>query len=260
MSTNSDPNEAQSSLLARIKGKSKPEESSGSATPTGSTAMQSPTGYQFGQKPPSGALRVDTNVEPSVASKQNKSAYPTFANTSVQALSPGPVTAGPEFGRHLSSSNLSLTDINQVGFNARRTVYMLRPSGQRLNGNTPSSNPRHSYTNSEASISFGQQSQQPRSVSGGSSPFNLLSTQNENAGTSGTPGSQGLGRGHSRSGSASNWGSFSQKNHLGAGASPYGHTPSPGNDAVPPNAVASSSLWGSSDLGNNAKHSDRTWS
>ncbi|KAL5535229.1 hypothetical protein ACEPAF_3323 [Sanghuangporus sanghuang] len=243
MSTNSDPNEAQSSLLARIKGKSKPEEGSGSATPTGTSAMQSPSSYHFAQKPPSGALRVDTNVEAPVATKQNKSAYPTFANTSVQALSPGPVTAGPEFGRHLSSNNLSLAEINQ-----------------RLNGNAPSSNTRHSYTNSEASISFGQQSQQPRSVSGGSSPFNLLSAQTESPATSGTPGAQGLGRGHSRSGSASNWGSFSQKNHLGAGASPYGHTPSPGNDVVTPNAAASPSPWGTSDLSNNAKHNDRTWS
>lgn len=113
MSTNSDPNEAQTSLLARIK-KNKQEDSTGSATPTATSTVQSPSGFQFGQKPPSGALRVDTNVEASVATKQNKSAYPTFANTSIQALSPGPVTAGPEFGRHLVSNNLNIAEINQV--------------------------------------------------------------------------------------------------------------------------------------------------
>lgn len=113
MSTNSDPNDSQNSLLARIK-KNKPEDSTGSTTPTAASAVQSPGGYQFSQKPPNGALRVDTNVEAPVASKQNKSAYPTFASNSVQALSPGPVTAGPEFGRHLGSNTISLAEVNQV--------------------------------------------------------------------------------------------------------------------------------------------------
>ena len=57
-----------------------------------------------------GSLRVDTSVLDPLASKQNKSAYPTLANGMlIQANVPapimthGPVTAGPDFGRHASA-------------------------------------------------------------------------------------------------------------------------------------------------------------
>ncbi|KAI5124424.1 hypothetical protein M0805_008308 [Coniferiporia weirii] len=237
-STNSDPNEVQTSLLARITAKRKQEENSASATtPTATSVMESGTGgFQYGHKPPSGALRVDTNVEAPAASKQNKSAYPTFANTSIQALSPGPVTAGPEFGRHIGASNVSVADINQ-----------------RMNSGA-ANNSRHSYTGSETSISFGQQ---PRSVSGGSSPFGILSAQADSPGST-TPNGHKHGHGHSRSGSSSNWGSFSQKSHLGAGSSPYTHTPSPANEMG--NTSASASPWGASEHNTNSRHNDRTWS
>ncbi|THH09864.1 hypothetical protein EW145_g1717 [Phellinidium pouzarii] len=233
MSTNSDPNDAQISLLARITAKRKQEENA--TTPTAASVMENGGGgFQYGHKPPSGALRVDTNVETPSASKQNKSAYPTFANTSIQALSPGPVTAGPEFGRHIGVSNISVADMNQ-----------------RMNGGA-SNNPRHSYTGSETSINFGQQ---PHSVSGGSSPFGILSAQTEGSTASTTP----SGHGHSRSGSSSNWGSFSQKTHLGAGSSPYTHTPSPANEKAA-NAAAAASPWGASEYNSNTRHNDRTWS
>lgn len=113
MSTNSDPNDTQSSLLARINATR--EQSSGIATPTATSAMEAGAGnggFQYGHKPVTGSLRVDTNVEAPVASKQNKSAYPTFASTQMQALSPGPVTAGPDFGRHLGMG--TLVDVNSV--------------------------------------------------------------------------------------------------------------------------------------------------
>lgn len=115
MSTNSDPNgnEAQSSLLARITARRKHDET-GMITPTATTAMEGGS-FQFGgHKPTTGSLRVDTNVEAPAASKQNKSAYPTFASTQMQALSPGPVTAGPDFGRHLGIGNANVTDANTV--------------------------------------------------------------------------------------------------------------------------------------------------
>ena len=112
MSTNSDPNESQTSLLARITARRKQEDGTGAATPTAPSAVESPGGYQFSHKPPTGALRVDTNVEAPAASKQNKSAYPTFANSSMQVLSPGPVTAGPDFGRMLGSSNANENNVS----------------------------------------------------------------------------------------------------------------------------------------------------
>lgn len=125
-----------------------------------------------------------------------------------------------------------------------------------MNGNVVNPNARHSYTNSDVSVTYTQQQQQSRNVSGGSSPFGVLATQTDISTTSGT---RGAGHGHSRSGSSSNWGSFSQKNHLSANASPYAHTPSPGNDATTANA-ASASPWAAGDLNSNARQNDRTWS
>ncbi|KAH8114626.1 hypothetical protein DFH11DRAFT_1543890 [Phellopilus nigrolimitatus] len=166
LSTNSDPNDAQASLLARITAKCKHEEGTSSATtPTAASVMESGAsgGYhQFsGHKPPGGALRVDTNAEAPVATKQNKSAYPMFANTSIQALSPDPVTAGPEFGRHMAAKNANVVDMNQ-----------------RMGSSTASANPRHSSTSSEASINYAQQ---PCNASGSSSPFGILSGQTESS-------------------------------------------------------------------------------
>ena len=95
-------------------------------------------------------------------------------------------------------------------------------------------NSRHSYTGSDASLNFGQQA---RNVSGGSSPFGILSSQVESPGSAGTPG--GHGHGHSRSGSASNWGSFGQAGQL-AGS----YVPSPANEM---NNAGVSTPWGTQD-------------
>lgn len=112
-STNSDPNEGPgSSLLARISAKRSQEGTLNSGSGSVSTTPPS-TGYQVNSRPVPGALRVDTSVldTGAAALKQNKSAYPTFAHNGillpaaeeVTARSPGPVTAGPDFGRHASA-------------------------------------------------------------------------------------------------------------------------------------------------------------
>ncbi|KAH9922008.1 uncharacterized protein BXZ73DRAFT_91698 [Epithele typhae] len=117
-STNSDPNEVSTSLLARITAKRSQETTMHSNS--GSTSTTPPSAGFQGMPVNSGggggrpeALRVNTNVSDVPLAKQNKSAYPTFANVHNGILmsandepiarSPGPVTAGPDFGRHASS-------------------------------------------------------------------------------------------------------------------------------------------------------------
>lgn len=103
-STNSDPNDTSgSSLLARISAKRNQD-----ANSTGSVNSTPPPPASSGR--PQISLRVDTSVLDPLASKQNKSAYPTLANGMlIQANVPapimthGPVTAGPDFGRHASA-------------------------------------------------------------------------------------------------------------------------------------------------------------
>lgn len=111
MSTNSDPNEVNVSLLARISGKR--QDSAAPMTPADS--------FQF-TRPPTGSLRVDTStIDASASVKQNKSAYPSFASNGIllpapeqiSQKSPGPVTAGPDLGRH----NNARREI--VGYNVR---------------------------------------------------------------------------------------------------------------------------------------------
>ena len=106
-STNSDPNEVSTSLLARITARRSQEIPVGSNGGSGNTTPPSAT---YSSRPRS--LHVDTSILDSAASsKQNKSAYPTFAHNGilrpageeVTARSPGPVTAGPDFGRHASA-------------------------------------------------------------------------------------------------------------------------------------------------------------
>jgi hypothetical protein len=122
MSTNSDPNDAPVSLLARISAKRNQDAGSQSAvTPTASTPIDASSYHQFNTSRP-GALRVDTKVVDTIgaASKQNKSAYPSFASNTIAALSPGPVTAGPDLGRHL---NLNMLDVNQVSQSVCKAAF-----------------------------------------------------------------------------------------------------------------------------------------
>lgn len=116
LSTNSDPNEASVSLLARL-AKRNPDGANGS---NASTPVDGNNGFQF-TRPPTGSLRVDTSTLDG-ALKQNKSAYPTFASNGVllpapehiKAKDPAPVTAGPDLGRH-NNSRLDIVGYNQVG-------------------------------------------------------------------------------------------------------------------------------------------------
>ncbi|KAI0702441.1 hypothetical protein BC835DRAFT_67940 [Cytidiella melzeri] len=102
--SDSDPNES-TSLLARISAK-RQEPTSIKPNPIISTT---PPSAGLGGRP--GSLRVDTSVLDPIASKQNKSAFPSFTHNGIlvhakddgPAKSPGPVTAGPDFGRHAAA-------------------------------------------------------------------------------------------------------------------------------------------------------------
>ena len=78
-STNSDPNEVSSSLLARISAK-RTQENGGMSSGSGSLSTTPPSaGFQPGSRPD--GLRVNTNVaDVSISKQQNKSAFPTFAH------------------------------------------------------------------------------------------------------------------------------------------------------------------------------------
>lgn len=191
-STNSDPNEVSTSLLARISAKRTQEGTINSNTGSVSTTPPS-SGFQLNGRP--GALRVDTSVLDSAASaKQNKSAYPTFAHNGillpakeeVTARSPGPVTAGPDFGRHASSR------LDIVG------------TQQRIGKNTASSpNVRHSFNGSDIQLDF---STTPTATN---APSQLGSSPE-------MPKSQSRINGHVRSGSAGNWAGATRSSHLTA--------------------------------------------
>ncbi|EMD41614.1 hypothetical protein CERSUDRAFT_128533 [Gelatoporia subvermispora B] len=183
-STNSDPNEPPSSLLARISAKRNQEGGMNSGSGSVSTTPPS-NGFQINSGRP-GSLRVDTSVlEANAVSKQNKSAYPTYAHNGillptgeeVTARSPGPVTAGPDFGRHASSR------MDIVGSQVRRLA---------------SANPsvRHSFNGSDIQLDFSAATPTATNASaqyGISSPEQQKSSSRIN--------------GHVRSGSAGNWGS-----------------------------------------------------
>lgn len=101
--SDSDPNDS-TSLLARISAK-RQEPPSMKPNPTISTT---PPSAGLGRP---GSLRVDTSVLDPAGSKQNKSAFPTFTHNGIlvpakdeaPTMSPGPVTAGPDFGRHAAA-------------------------------------------------------------------------------------------------------------------------------------------------------------
>ncbi|KAK1232086.1 hypothetical protein PQX77_004804 [Marasmius sp. AFHP31] len=174
MSTNSDPNEAGVSLLARISAK-RSQDYPSSSSPT----------------PGRPGLRVDTSVLDPANLKQNKSAYPTFANNAVlmqgaveqiTAKSPAPVTAGPDLGRH----------------NNARLEIRMNKSG------TPPANSRHTASGSDDL-----------------SNYNYYSVGSDDGNTGGS----GRANGHVRAGSAGNWGNFTARStHLN---SAYPHAPSP---------------------------------
>lgn len=114
--SDSDPNEGSTSLLARISAK---RQEPLATNKTGSVST-TPPAASFGGRP--GSLRVDTSVLDPNAGKQNKSAFPTFTHNGIlvssndepPAMSPGPVTAAPDFGRH-AAARMDIVG-TQVGF------------------------------------------------------------------------------------------------------------------------------------------------
>ncbi|KAF9015004.1 hypothetical protein BDQ17DRAFT_1385826 [Cyathus striatus] len=187
MSTNSDPNDASISLLARISAKRTQD-----ATPVEVTSNNRFT---------RASLRVDTSALDGPSKPQNKSAYPSFAGNGillpapdqVTVKSPAPVTAGPDLGRH----NTSRLEI--VGYN--------NPVKK---SNNSSSNIRHSFNGTDIDLNFS-----PSPPASGPS-YALSSVENQ---------SQSRTNGHVRAGSAGNWGSFGRSSHLANSSYPSASSP-----------------------------------
>ncbi|KAI0670176.1 hypothetical protein C8Q78DRAFT_172748 [Trametes maxima] len=194
-STNSDPNEASSSsLLARISAKRTQENAINSGSGSLSTTPPS-AGFQVDGRP--NQLRVNTNLtDAATASKQNKSAYPAFAHNGVllpsgedtTARSPGPVTAGPDFGRHASSR------LDIVGSQRGGPKTAVNPSV------------RHSFNGSEI----------PLDLASIVTPTTATPTTAQQLNASPEAPKVSRINGHVRSGSAGNWASATRTSHLTA--------------------------------------------
>ncbi|KAI0735456.1 hypothetical protein C8Q76DRAFT_611721 [Earliella scabrosa] len=181
-STNSDPNEVSSSLLARISAK-RTQDAINSGPGSVSTTPPSATVPNTARP---GQLRVNTDVADPSISKQNKSAYPTFAHAhngilmasgeDATARSPGPVTAGPDFGRHASSR------LDIVGSQRGGPKTAVNPSV------------RHSFNGSEIQLDLSSVTTTPTAAN----PSSQLNASPE-------PPKVARINGHVRSGSAGNW-------------------------------------------------------
>lgn len=209
MSTNSDPNDGSTSLLARIK-----------SNAAGSTPIEnsSSSNFQFASRPPTGSLRVDTSAldGPSI-SKQNKSAYPSFASNGIllpapepiRAKSPAPVTAGPDLGRYNAAARQEIVGGPKKGH--------------------ATGNPRHSFS---GEVDFGFV---PSPSTATYEKSNGPSTPTANVGAL-----SGRGNGHVRAGSAGNWGSLVRSNLVNTS---FGRgTHSPAGD------IMSASPWSSGEM------------
>ncbi|KAL7285731.1 hypothetical protein ACG7TL_000836 [Trametes sanguinea] len=231
MSTNSDPNDvSSSSLLARITAKRKEENAMNSGSGSLSTTPPS-AGFQVNGRPDH--LRVNTNVADAAAlSKQNKSAYPTFAHNGVimpapeepTARSPGPVTAGPDFGRHASSR--------------------LEIVGSQRGGPKTAVNPsvRHSFNGSEI----------PLDLSNVVTPTTATPTT---AQMNTSPEAPKMSRinGHVRSGSAGNWATATR----GGGGGGSNHLTAYPLSSIPGGELKSNSPW--ADYGVGSRLAEKNW-
>lgn len=221
-STTSDPNEGTTSILARI---SAQRTHDGSSSGSVSTSPPS-TGYQGpmsngngggGGGPPGGRpeIKVNTNLLDTVAaSKQNKSAYPTFAHNGIalpaehepKARSPGPVTAGPDFGRH-AASRLEIvgSQVRYAGALLTAAVDLRKLCFQRGGPKTAiTPNVRHSFNGSEIPLDLSNLT--PNSIT--------PTTANPNSQLLSEPQQAPRMNGHMRSGSAGNWKQATRGSHL----------------------------------------------
>ncbi|KAI1797615.1 hypothetical protein LXA43DRAFT_1126264 [Ganoderma leucocontextum] len=206
-STNSDPNEVSSSLLARISAK-RTQENGGMSSGSGSLSTTPPSaGFQGGGRPD--GLRVNTNVaDVSLSKQQNKSAFPSFAHNGMlmssgddaSARSPGPVTAGPDFGRHASSR--------------------LEIVGSQRGGPKTAVNPnvRHSFNGGDIQVDLNSVANTPTAANPSVAQAQLNASP-ENTKVSRI-------NGHVRSGSAGNWATATRTTHLTA----YPLSSIPGNE------------------------------
>ncbi|KAI0815326.1 hypothetical protein BC629DRAFT_1645366 [Irpex lacteus] len=197
--SDSDPNES-TSLLARISAK---RQESPTIKPTPPAINTTPPSAGLGRP---GFLTINTAVDPA-ASKQNKSAFPTFTRNGIlvpakdddgPAMSPGPVTAGPDFGRHAA---------------ARLDIVGSQPGPRK----SLESNIRHSFNGSDVQLDFNS-----------STPTATNQSQFAMTPTDVQPPRASRINGHVRSGSAGNWGSATSNraSHLTA----YPLSSIPGNE------------------------------
>ncbi|KAF8350204.1 hypothetical protein F5887DRAFT_877192 [Amanita rubescens] len=221
MSTNSDPNDTSISLLARISAKRNQE--TNNSTPVDNGVKN----ISFA-RPPTGSLRVDTSSLDGPSIKQNKSAYPSFASNGIllpaadhiTAKSPGPVTAGPDLGRH----NAARLEI--VGYN--------------VNSRSPSSNNtiRHSFNGSDVDLNFKQTPQASSQTTYNMSPMDSVTTPRTT--------------GHVRAGSAGNWASLPRGGHL----SGFPHGSSQAGDII----VNTNTPWSNAELAiGSTRLSEKAW-
>ncbi|KAJ3576147.1 hypothetical protein NP233_g630 [Leucocoprinus birnbaumii] len=229
MSTNSDPNDSSVSLLARISAKRTESNGSSLATPV---ELTNKNAFQFPRDVP-GKLRVNTAVP---ATKQNKSAYPSFASNGIllpagdqtpSAQEPAPVTAGPDLGRQHNAR------LEIVGYNNQNTPKKT----------TAGSSIRHSFNGTEVELNLA-------SLPTGSSHAYTLSTGDASGASH--PGNAAAStaprvNGHVRAGSAGNWASLSRSQ---LSNSAYPGSASPAADKI-------SSPW--NDLSMGARLGEKAW-
>ncbi|THH02534.1 hypothetical protein EW026_g355 [Hermanssonia centrifuga] len=190
--SDSDPNEIPTSLLSRISAakRSQVQEQSSNVKSGGAST---PPSASLGGRP--GSLRVDTSVLDPAAGKQNKSAFPSFAHNGIlmpsnddgPTMSPGPVTAAPDFGRH-ASARMDIVGTQRI----------------RKNPNVDP-NVRHSFNGSEVQLEF---SATTPTAANQASQFTMSPEVS-------APRVSSRINGHVRSGSAGNWGTAT-RNHLTA--------------------------------------------
>jgi len=169
---------------------------------------------------------LDTSGLDSVPSKQNKSAYPTFAHNGilmpageeVTARSPGPVTAGPDFGRH-ASSRLDIVGSQRIG----------------KNGNA-NPNVRHSFNGSDIQLDF-------------STTPTATNVPSQLGASPEAPKNPARINGHVRSGSAGNWGTATNARSSHLTAYPL--------SSIPGGEVKSNSPWAEYSVG--SRLAEKNW-
>ncbi|KAF8758969.1 Zinc finger C-x8-C-x5-C-x3-H type (and similar) [Rhizoctonia solani] len=192
LSTNSDPNDQPSSLLARISAKSRESTGGNNAStrpevtsPTSATTVQAEQTFVPYGRHALGSLRVDTALEGTPA--HAVSAFPFSANPAISTTrpSPGPATATGDYAnRHFGDISSGLMSQRLAPMSPMTPVSVQNTHRYSLSG--------------DASIpSLANRSPEAR-ISGGSTPFNVNGTPGDGPPGRITPSAQPF---HARSGS-----------------------------------------------------------